>query len=105
MARAGASTAEGRFVLDATRNELAYEVRISPTGREKVQAVVLVRRESARAPHVVHHLAGAVGSPVSGTLYLDGINRRALREGRLALSIVTSDDATGAGNAVLTIPR
>jgi Asp-tRNA(Asn)/Glu-tRNA(Gln) amidotransferase A subunit family amidase len=104
-ARAGTSTAEGRFVFDPARNELGYDIRIGVVGRDKVQAVVLVRRESARGPHVVHHLTAAGPTSVSGVLYLDATDRRALHEGRLALSLVTSDDATGAGNAALMIPR
>jgi amidase len=101
---AGASSAHGRFVFDRTRSELAWQVRIAPAGRAAVQAAVLVRRESARAPHVVYRLSGPGVSFSSGTLFLDGANRRALHDGRLALSIVTNDDGTGAGNAVLTLP-
>ena len=101
-ARAGRSSADGRFVYDRTRSELSWQLRV--IGGGTVQAVVLVRRESARAPHVVHRLSGPGVSSSSGTLFLDGANRRALQDGRLALSIVTSDDGTGAGNAVLTLP-
>jgi Asp-tRNA(Asn)/Glu-tRNA(Gln) amidotransferase A subunit family amidase len=102
VAHARNSEADGRFVFDQTRNELAYRVRVNDDGPEHV-ALVLVRRDATGAPHVVHRLSR--GGPVAtGTLTLDAADRRALREGRLALSIVTSDDATGAGNAVLRIP-
>ena len=104
VASAGTSRASGRFVFDRTRNELGYQVRVGGTPPDRVQAVSLVRRDAAGAAHVVHRLSGQGAMNAVGTLTLDGTDRRALREGRLALSIVTSDDATGAGNAVLMIP-
>ena len=104
-ARARAAVAQGRFVFDQTRNELTYHVRVTNVRPERVQAVVLVRKDSTPAGHVVHRLSGPGVISASGTLFLDGVDRRALLDNRLALSIVTSDDATGAGNAVLVLPR
>jgi Asp-tRNA(Asn)/Glu-tRNA(Gln) amidotransferase A subunit family amidase len=103
-ARAVPAIAQGRFVFDQTRSELTFHVRVTQVRPERVQAVVLVRRDSTRAGHVVHRLSGPGALSANGTLFLDGVDRRALHDNRLALSIVTSDDATGTGNAVLVLP-
>jgi hypothetical protein len=104
VARAGSAAVEGRFTFDQTRHELAFDARVTGARPETMLGVVLVRRESARAGHVVHRLAAPGAMSATGTIFLDGIERRALHEGRLGLSIVTSDDATGTGNAILTLP-
>ncbi len=103
-ARAATLEARGRFIFDQTRNELSYVIRVEGTTPERVQAVVLLRSDAGKAGHVIHRLSGAGATSTVGTLQLDAIDRLALRDGRLSLSVVTRDDASGAGNATLRLP-
>jgi Asp-tRNA(Asn)/Glu-tRNA(Gln) amidotransferase A subunit family amidase len=103
-ARASALAARGHFSYDQTRNELSYVVRLEGSGQNRVQAVGLVRADGGKAAHVIHRLSGPGVTSAVGTLVLDAIDRRALRDGHLALSVITDDDASGAGNAVLRLP-
>jgi hypothetical protein len=54
--------------------------------------VALMRAEPAS--HVVHRLAGPESVAGSGTIYLDGVNLRALVEGRLEMALITTDRTT-----------
>jgi Asp-tRNA(Asn)/Glu-tRNA(Gln) amidotransferase A subunit family amidase len=105
VARAAGAEAHAHFVFDATRNELAYVVRVTGAAPGRVQGIVLMRDDTPRTKHVVHRLAGPGATSIVGTLVLVPADREALRLWRLSLSIVTSDDATGAGAAVLRLPR
>ena len=59
---------------------------------------------TARASHVVHRLVGAEAVSASGTIYLDGINLRALVDGRLDVALVTADRPV-ADRAPVRLPR
>ena len=104
-ARAGSAAAPAAFTWDETRSELAYRIDVRGVAPDQVQAVVLLRKDGAGPGHVVHRLLAPKTLSAVGTLFLDGADRRALNEQRLALSLITSTDATGAGNSTLILPR
>jgi hypothetical protein len=62
------------------------------------------RTSVATASHVVHRLSGPESTTASGTIYLDGVNLRALVEGRMEMGLVTTDLPTTARTR-LRLPR
>ena len=89
VARAPSATARSQFTFDATTNKLAYTVTVTGDA-ERVHAVVLRRVDSTRT-RVIHRLSGPGVSSASGSVSLSAANNRALKDGRLVLSIVTDD--------------
>ena len=103
--RAGVATAAAALTWDETRSELTWRIDVRGVRPDQVQAVALLRKDGTGPGHVVHRLLAPGTVAATGTVYLDGADRRALIERRLALSLITSSDATGAGNATLILPR
>jgi len=62
------------------------------------------RSGSARASHVVHRLSGPESVSATGTIHLDGLNLRALLDGRLEIVLITTDGATAGERVRLRMP-
>jgi amidase len=92
------ATATARFVYDASTSVLRWTITVAGTAPGSVQAVVLRRVDGATTANatttpsrVVARLLGPGMRTESGTVPLNGIERRALLDGRLRLSLHTSD--------------
>jgi amidase len=94
----------GSFGYDAIRGQLRYEVRVTGLTSDRVQAVVIQRIDSGTAGHVVHRLLPPTVTHGTGTITLSAIDRQALADGRLALSLFTTQHASSAVDARLRIP-
>ncbi|MEX2152077.1 MAG: amidase family protein [Gemmatimonadaceae bacterium] len=103
-ATASAATARAQFSFDPLRNRLGYEVSVTGVAPERVQAVVLSRVDSTRT-RVVHRLSGPGAVRRAGAVVLSAADRKALAEGRLILSLFTTDRKTNVGDARLGLPR
>jgi len=97
--------AEGRLVLDRSRYELRYDVRVTGVPADRVSAVVLQRPDSAGPGPVVYRLAGPGATAVSGAIPLTGADVAALSEGRYVLTLFTTDQPAGAARARIEAPR
>jgi amidase len=104
--RSSTATARGSFEFDALRGELRYDVRVTGASADAVQAVVLRRidADSAHASRVIHRLLAPGATHAAGTVPLGGIDRRALLEGRVALSLLASRGGAKADEARLVVP-
>lgn len=102
---ASAVRAEARLVLDVSRFELRYDLRIAGVAGDRVSAVALQRADSAGAGPVVHRLAGPGAVAASGTIGLTGADVAALSEGRYALTLFTTDQPAGAARGRIQVPR
>ena len=90
VARGGTSSATATFVYDPTRSTLRYDVSVRGLPASRVQAVTLRRRDAAGRTRVAHVLSGAGAVSSSGTATLSMVNRAALANGNLVLSVVTT---------------
>lgn len=127
-AQSGAGLARTTFTYHQARNELAYTVRISGVAPSRVGGVVVMRAGAAgsiadtivprpsadsanarsgspRASHVVHRLSGPESVGATGTIHLDGLNLRALIDGRLEIALITTDGATAGNRVRLRLPQ
>ena len=102
------SLATSTFRWDATRNALAWTVALRDGMAATTQAVVLRRRnaDSTRmgptgSTRVISRMLGPGMRTASGTLVLNGFERRALEAGGLSVAVY---GATG-GEATLALPR
>lgn len=93
-ARGTSAALAARFTWDATRAELAYDVRVTGPAASESDAIVLRRMDGERAGRVVHRLAGPGATGASGRLTLGARDREALRSGRLALTLFTASGGT-----------
>lgn len=101
--RTPSATARAQFSFDQTRNRLAYDVTVTGNA-ERVHAVVLRRVDSTRV-RVIERLSGPGSMKTSGSIALSTANSKALREGRLGLSVFTQDGQNTSGSARLELPR
>ena len=102
-ASAPPATARATFSFDQTRNRLTYDLAI--TGNvDRLHAVVLRRTDSTRT-RVIHRLSGPGAGRSSGTISLSTANSKALKEGRLVLSLFSQDRTPGTGDVKLALPR
>ncbi len=99
-----------RFTWDAMHNALAWQVAIAPRAQNSTRAVVLRRTnaDSTRlgptgSTRVIARLLGPGMHAGSGTVALNGFERRALESGRLSLSVFGS--ASTPAEAVLSLPH
>ena len=60
----------------------------------RVAADSLRASSAGRVSHVVDRLVGPEAVEASGVIYLDGVNLRALLDGRLEMALITTDQAT-----------
>ncbi len=94
------AAATARFVYDAPTSVLRWTITVAGASPASVQAVVLRRIDGnataagATPSRVVARLLGPGMRTDSGIVPLNGIERRALREGRLRLSLHTMDSKT-----------
>ncbi|HLB35306.1 MAG TPA: amidase family protein [Gemmatimonadales bacterium] len=102
---ASAVRATASFLIDLSRYELRYDVRVSGVPAEDLSGVALQRADSAGAGPVVHRLTGPGTLTVSGTVPLTGGEVAALREGRYLLTVFTADQPAGAARARVEAPR
>jgi len=85
--------ATARFTLDRLSGTLGYDVDVRGLPLSKVQAVVLLRRDSAGRGRVIQRLSGPDVGSGSGMASLGRAERDALFAGQLYLSLVTADQA------------
>lgn len=94
------ATATARFVYDAPTSVLRWTITVAGASPASVQAVVLRRVDGdatgggATPSRVVARLLGPGMRTDSGVVPLNGIERRAFREGRLRLSLHAMDSKT-----------
>ena len=106
-ATANGVSARGRFRFDRTTRSLDYSVTVSGVRPDKILAITLDRGTSANSTGVLRRLAGPGSpSPVSlqGTLKLRTTERNELLNGRMYLTVYTTDRPTGAVRVVVGSP-
>src|SRR5207253_5781199 len=99
-----ATTAFAKFVYDAVRTQLSYDVHVLGAAPDSVYAVTQRRADGARTGPVYERLSGPGVMSASGTLQLSGDVRDLLIDGRLLLSVFTRDAPAGEVQARLTLP-
>ena len=89
----GSSSAAARaaFTLDRTNGTLRYDVALSGLPAANVQAVTLRRRDHAGRMRVVQRLVGPVSTGAAGSMVLTAVDRDALDNGDLLLTLTTTD--------------
>ncbi len=99
-----------RFTWDAMHNSLAWSVAIAPRAQHSTRAVMLrrINADSTRlgptgSTRVIARLLGPGMRAGTGTVALNGFERRALESGRLSLSVF--GDASTSTDAVISLPR
>ena len=97
------TTARVTFSFDQTRNSIGYNLAIVGN-MDRVHAVVLRRVDSVSA-RVIQRLSGPGVAKSAGTLALSTANSKALKEGRLVLSLFSQDRKPGTGDVKLELPR
>jgi amidase len=89
--RSGNAAVRGEFAFDATRRTLAYDLRVSGTGRGTVHVMSIARDSAGKAGPILRRLA-AHGTPRSrGVLILGEVERRDLLARRLVLAVFASE--------------
>jgi Asp-tRNA(Asn)/Glu-tRNA(Gln) amidotransferase A subunit family amidase len=87
-ASGGGATAQARFVFDPVRSALRFDLAVTGGAAERVEAVVLRRRDASGTARVSHRLSGPGTTTASGALTLSALERAALAQGSLLLSLV-----------------
>ena len=82
-----------RFRYDQATGALGYDVAVRGLAAAKVQAIALVRRDSAGRARVVQRLSGPNVLTGSGTTTLSPVDRQALSGAQMYLALVTTDHA------------
>lgn len=90
---AGARGARASLKYDRVSSTLEYQVTVRGVPANKVQAVVLIRRDTGGLARVIQRLSGPVTLSASGSATLGPADRDALLAGRVHLSLVTVDRA------------
>jgi amidase len=103
VARGTTASARARFVYDPLRSALRFDLAVTGAGASRVEAVVLRRRDTRGRARVTHRLSGPGMTAASGTLTLGALDRTALRDGMLVLSVVGPDGV--AAESALPAPR
>ncbi len=108
---AAASFSASRFQWDAAHSTLTWSVSVRASAQANMQAVVLrrVNADSSRmgpigSTRVISRLLGPGMPAGSGSLTLNGFERRALESGRLSIAIYGSD-VTAPREATLQLPH
>lgn len=104
-ARASSAAAQVSFSFDPSRSELGYEVRVTGAPPQRIDAVVLRRADSTGAKRVIQRLSGPGAIHAAGKVPLNAIDRRALIDGRIVLSLFTGDPQMGVADARLEMPH
>ncbi len=94
-ASGGGATAQARFVFDPVRSALRFDVAVTGGAAERVEAVVLRRRDANGIARVSHRLSGPGTTTASGALTLSAPERAALAQGTLLLSLVGPGGVAG----------
>jgi Asp-tRNA(Asn)/Glu-tRNA(Gln) amidotransferase A subunit family amidase len=103
-AQAPPALASANFTFDPARGALHWDVRITGAAPGRVRFAALQRVDSTGSVRILQQLSGLGMADGNGTMTLTGINRRALLDGRLQLSLFTTDRGAGARNGQLTVP-
>lgn len=98
---AATGTARGAFTYDRITGALRYDVRVTGVQPSRVQAVVLRRRDAAGRFRVVQTMIGPTTTSAAGTTTLSALDRDALANGRLMMSLVVERQAPVDGRLVL----
>ncbi len=86
--RGTGASARTHFTYDAVQNTLAWSLQVSGAGAARVLAVVLRRTDAnSISARVVARLAGPGVTRAHGALLLNAVERRALFDGRLRVSV------------------
>ena len=98
---AATGAARGAFTYDRITGALRYDVRVTGVQPSRVQAVVLRRRDAAGRFRVVQTMIGPTTTSAAGTTTLSALDRDALANGRLMMSLVVERQAPVDGRLVL----
>jgi amidase len=102
-ARVSSASARGTFSFDRVRGRLGYELQITGVPAERLHAVVLRRVDSNRT-RVIHRLSGPGVTRAAGSLSLNAIDSHALTQGRVMLSLYSTDRSSNEGDVRLELP-
>ena len=97
-------SAEALFVFDVTASTLGYSVSVAGAPVDAVYAVTLDVMEDGRDGGVAHRLVRSGQLEATGTIRLGFADRRALMEGRFALTLYTQANPAGATGSRLVLP-
>ena len=103
-AQAPPGLARANFTFDPAMGELRWDVRITGAAPGRIRFAALQRLDSAGSVRILQQLSNLGMMGGSGRMTLTGINRRALLDGRLQLSLFTTDRGAGARSGQLSIP-
>ena len=95
--------ARATFTYEPTRSALRYDLTVRREMSSRVSAVVVRRRDARGAMRVAQVLSGPGVSSTSGSAVLSMVNREALLNGQLVLSVITS--GTSPIEAPIVMPR
>ena len=97
-------SAEALFVFDVTASTLGYSVSVAGAPVDAVYAVTLDMMADGRDGGVAHRLVRSGQLEATGTIRLGFADRRALMEGRFALTLYTRANPAGASGSRLVLP-
>ncbi|MEO7358854.1 MAG: amidase family protein, partial [Gemmatimonadaceae bacterium] len=91
VARGKSSLVNARFTYNPSLGTLNFNTTVSGTPRVQIDALVLRRKDSSGRTRVVHRFSGPEATVASGFVTLNAVDRQALADGGLLLSLVTVD--------------
>ena len=99
------SVARASFTYDRASGALRYDLSVSGVQPNRLDAVVLRRRDAGGRARVSHTMAGPAATSAFGSTTLGPADREALANGRLVLSLVTTGAVPVDAPLVLPISR
>lgn len=103
VASKDAKSVNARFTYDPSQSTLAFATRVRGVPAFQVEAVVLRRRDANGQARVVHRFSGPESITASGVVTLTALDRDALSNGELLLSLVGVDGVVA--ETALKMPR
>ena len=98
-----AAFVNARFTYNPSQSTLAFDTRVSGVQASQIEAVVLRRRDANGQARVIHRFSGPESITGSGIVTLGAIDRDALKNGALLMTLVASDGIVA--EAGLKVPR
>ena len=92
-----------RFTYNPSQSTLAFDTRVSGVPPSQIEAVVLRRRDANGQARVVYRFSGPESNSASGSVTLTAVDRDALKNGALWMTLVAADGVVA--EAVLKMPR
>jgi len=103
VASKNAALVNARFTYNPSQSTLAFDTRVTGVPTSQIEAVVLRRRDANGQSRVIHRFSGPESITASGIVTLGAIDRDALKNGALVMTLVAGDGVVA--EAVLKVPR